>query len=318
LQRILVTEPIHNAGVELLKQEAEVVFRGGRPLDELIKELGAIDGIVVRTARIGADVMDLLPGLKVIGKHGVGYDNIDVDAATQRGVAVVFTPGANSISVAEHALTLMMNLANKVSLAHLEIREGRLGEQKRYMGNELNGKTLGLVGLGRIGRHLAKCCRLAFDMRVAAYDPYVKESDEVELCSLEEVLSKADFLSIHVPLTPETKDIVAARELAMMKPTAFLINTSRGGVVNEEDLYQALKDGQLAGAGLDVFVKEPPQAANPLVQLDNVIATPHTGAVTEEAMERMAAMAAEEVLAVLAGRVPRNLVNPQVFDKKGE
>lgn len=318
MQRILVTEPIHNAGVELLKQEAEVVFRGGRPLDELIKELGAIDGIVVRTARIGADVMDLLPGLKVIGKHGVGYDNIDVDAATQRGVAVVFTPGANSISVAEHALTLMMNLANKVSLAHLEIREGRLGEQKRYMGNELNGKTLGLIGLGRIGRHLAKCCRLAFDMRVVAYDPYVKESDEVELCSLEEVLSKADFLSIHVPLTPETKDIVAARELAMMKPTAFLINTSRGGVVNEEDLYQALKDGQLAGAGLDVFVKEPPQAANPLVQLDNVIATPHTGAVTEEAMERMAAMAAEEVLAVLAGSVPRNLVNPQVFEKKGE
>jgi D-3-phosphoglycerate dehydrogenase len=318
LQRILVTEPIHNAGVELLKQEAEVVFREGRPLDELIRELGAIDGIVVRTARIGAEVMDLLPGLKVIGKHGVGYDNIDVDAATQRGVAVVFTPGANSISVAEHALTLMMNLANKVSLAHLEIREGRLGEQKRYMGNELNGKTLGLIGLGRIGRHLAKCCRLAFDMRVVAYDPYVKESDEVELCSLEEVLSKADFLSIHVPLTPETKDIVAARELAMMKPTAFLINTSRGGVVNEEDLYQALKDGQLAGAGLDVFVKEPPQAANPLVQLDNVIATPHTGAVTEEAMERMAAMAAEEVLAVLAGRVPRNLVNPQVFDKKGE
>ncbi|MGI6034355.1 MAG: hydroxyacid dehydrogenase [Limnochordia bacterium] len=318
MQRILVTEPIHNAGVELLKQEAEVVFREGRPLDELIRELGAIDGIVVRTARIGAEVMDLLPGLKVIGKHGVGYDNIDVDAATQRGVAVVFTPGANSISVAEHALTLMMNLANKVSLAHLEIREGRLGEQKRYMGNELNGKTLGLIGLGRIGRHLAKCCRLAFDMRVVAYDPYVKESDEVELCSLEEVLSKADFLSIHVPLTPETKDIVAARELAMMKPTAFLINTSRGGVVNEEDLYQALKDGQLAGAGLDVFVKEPPQAANPLVQLDNVIATPHTGAVTEEAMERMAAMAAEEVLAVLAGRVPRNLVNPQVFDKKGE
>jgi D-3-phosphoglycerate dehydrogenase len=318
LHRILVTEPIHDAGVKLLKGKAEVIFSEGRPVNELIKELGPIDGIVVRTAKIGADVIASLPHLKVIGKHGVGYDNIDVDAATRHGVAVVFTPGANSISVAEHALALMLNLANKVSLAHLEIREGRLGQQKRYMGNELNGKTLGLIGLGRIGGHLAKCCRLAFAMRVLAYDPYVKESDEVELCSLEEVLREADFLSVHVPLTPETKDIVAARELAMMKPTAFLINTSRGGVVNEEDLYQALRNGQLAGAGLDVFVEEPPRATNPLVQLENVIATPHVGAVTEEAMQRMATMVAEEVLAALAGRIPRNLVNPQVLEQKGE
>ncbi len=318
MHRILVTEPIHDAGVKLLKGKAEVIFSEGRPVNELIKELGPIDGIVVRTAKIGADVIASLRHLKVIGKHGVGYDNIDVDAATRHGVAVVFTPGANSISVAEHALALMLNLANKVSLAHLEIREGRLGQQKRYMGNELNGKTLGLIGLGRIGGHLAKCCRLAFAMRVLAYDPYVKESDEVELCSLEEVLREADFLSVHVPLTPETKDIVAARELAMMKPTAFLINTSRGGVVNEEDLYQALRNGQLAGAGLDVFVEEPPRATNPLVQLENVIATPHVGAVTEEAMQRMATMVAEEVLAALAGRIPRNLVNPQVLEQKGE
>ena len=318
MHRILVTEPIHDAGVKLLRRKAEVIFSEGRPVNELITELGPIDGIVVRTAKIGADVIGSLPELKVIGKHGVGYDNIDVDAATRHGVAVVFTPGANSISVAEHALALMLNLANKVSLAHLEISEGRLGQQKRYMGNELNGKTLGLIGLGRIGGHLAKCCRLAFAMRVLAYDPYVKESDEAELCSLEEVLREADFLSVHVPLTPETKDIVAARELAMMKPTAFMINTSWGGVVNEEDLYQALRNGQLAGAGLDVFVEEPPRATNPQVQLENVIATPHVGGVTEEAMERMATTVAEEVLAAPAGRIPRNLVNPQVLEQKGE
>jgi D-3-phosphoglycerate dehydrogenase len=314
LWRILITEPIHEAGIRLLEERAEVILGGGHPREELKKMAQDVDGLIVRVVTIDEEFISGCQRLKVIGKHGVGYDNIQVPVATKGGIAVVFTPGANSISVAEHALALMLNLANKVGLADREIRGNQLGAQKRYMGTELQGKTLGLIGLGRIGRHLASMCQRAFGMKVLAYDPYVSTGIEgVNLCSLEQILQEADFVSNHVPLTKETKDIISAPQLAMMKKTAFIINTSRGGVVNEDDLYVALKEGQIAGAGLDVFVEEPPKADHPLVSLDNVVVTPHIGAVTEEAMCRMAETVAQEVLAVLEGRKPQNLVNPQVF-----
>ncbi|MGI6037387.1 MAG: hydroxyacid dehydrogenase [Limnochordia bacterium] len=313
--RILVTEPIHDAGIEFLRQRAEVVLGAGRSVEELKELARDVDGIIVRVVPIDADFLKGCPQLKVVGKHGVGYDNIQVPAATEQGIAVVFTPGANSVSVAEHALALMLNLAVRVGSADRDIRGGCLGPQKNYRGVELLGKTLGLIGLGRIGRHLAHMCRAAFDMEVVAYDPYVKSApDSIKLASLEEVLRAGDFISIHVPLTEETKDLIAAPQLAMMKETAFIINTARGGIINEEALHGALVAGEIAGAGLDVFVKEPPPADHPLVQLDNVVVTPHTGAATEEALKRMAITVSEEVLAVLEGRRPRHLVNPEVFN----
>ncbi|MGH2461382.1 MAG: hydroxyacid dehydrogenase, partial [Chloroflexota bacterium] len=244
--------------------------------------------MVVRTARLTDARLSRAGRLKVIGKHGVGVDNVDLAAARARGIAVVFTPGVNSQAVAEHALTLMLMLARRIPTASRMLRDGQFDEARRtIVALDLQGKTLGLVGLGQVGRRLAAIVRQGLAMRVLAFDPYVTPAQAAELgvelvSELEPLLRAADVVSIHAPLTPETRGIIGRGALAELKPTAFLINCARGGLVDEDALLEALQAGRLAGAGLDVFVEEPTPAAHPLFGLENVVVTPHVAGSSQE------------------------------------
>lgn len=310
--RVLITESIHPDGIERLAREAEPIYLPDR-LDETIDQhLPEIEGIIVRTAKLPEERLRRAARLKVIGKHGVGVDNVDLAAARARGIAVIFTPGVNSQAVAEHALTLMLFLARQIPTSSRLLREGQFDHARRtIVAVDLRGKTLGLVGLGQVGRRLAAICHQGLAMRVLAFDPYVRPEQAgelgVELASaLPPLLEAADVVSIHAPLTPETRGIIDAAALARMKPTAYLINCARGGLVDEVALLDALRAGRLAGAGLDVFGEEPTTADHPLLKLENVIATPHVAGSSEEALRLMATAAAEDVLRVLRGEQPTN------------
>ena len=317
-KKVLVTEFIHPAGVEMLKQECEVVQAPSIAVPALKEAVADVDGILVRVAPMSREVLEAAPGLKVIGKHGVGTDNIDIPAATERGIAVCNTPEANSEGVASHAITMMLAISRRLVECDSFVRAGRWSGKDELMGRELLGRTLSIVGTGRIGGRLAQICQSAFDMKVYAYDPYVTAEamaargiTKVE--TVDELMPVADFVSIHTPLTPSTKGIVGAKQFDLMKTTAYLINTSRGPVVDEAALIQALEAGKIAGAGLDVFEQEPPAADNPLLKMNNVILSPHMGGASEESMERMATHSAAGILAALRGERPKYLMNKEVW-----
>ncbi len=317
-KKVVVTEAIDNHGLELLKRETEVVYLPqllGRTLSEEIKEAYAV---AVRVTKIGRDLLEQAQNLLVIAKHGVGYDNIDVETATRKRIVVVNTPEANAESVAEHNLGLMLSLAKKICTSDRVLRQNRLGKREDYIGVELKDKKLGVIGLGRIGSELAHKCKIAFNMDIISYDPYVlkEKADRLSYTKVEkldDVLRESDYVVICVPLTKETANLIGARELGSMKGNAFLINSSRGGIVDEAALYDHLVKGKIAGAALDVFSREPPPADHPLLSLDNFIATPHVGGMTAEAMRRMAITVAEEILRVLHGERPKYPVNSQVY-----
>jgi phosphoglycerate dehydrogenase-like enzyme len=276
---------------------------------DLARELAEADALVARRDYVGRATLELAGHLRGIVTPGVGVEKVDVAAATELGIVVANSPG-NSVTVAESTILLMLGLAKQMPMWIAAARSGT-EPTSRMRGMELLGKTLGLVGLGRIGRVTAGFGR-AFGMRVLAYDPYVTSSDLAELVSLEELLRASDFVSLHTVLTPETHHLINASRLALMKPTAFLINTSRGGVIDETALIDALRQGQLAGAGLDVFETEPPSLDNPLLQMDNVIGTPHGLSHADESVRRCAAMTEENVLSIIDGRLPPYIVNPKV------
>lgn len=308
--RVLVTESIHPIGVERLAREAELIYLPDRPGETVDQHLAEVDGIVVRTARLSDERLRRAGRLRVIGKHGVGVDNVDLAAARARGISIVFTPGVNSQAVAEHALTLMLMLARQIPTSSRLLRDGEFDLARRtVVAVDLHRKTLGLIGLGQVGRRLAAICKLGLAMRVLAFDPYVTPIQArelgVELVSeLPPLLRAADVVSIHTPLTPETRGIVGRDTLAMLKPTALLVNCARGGLIDEDALLQALRAGRLAGAGLDVFVEEPTPASHPLFGLENVVVTPHVAGSSEEALRLMAENVAEDVLKVLRGEQP--------------
>ncbi len=318
-KRVLVTEYIHPAGIEMLKRECEVVQPSGISVAAMKEAIADVDGVLVRVAPISREVISAASRLKVIGKHGVGTDNIDIPAATERGVAVCNTPEANGEGVAELAFAMMMALSRQLQGCDAFVREGGDWKGKeRLTGGELLGKTLSIVGTGRIGSRLAQICQAAFDMKVYAYDPYVtaegmaaRNITKVE--TVDELMPLADFVSIHTPLTPATKGIVSTKQFGLMKKSAFLINAARGPVVDEAALVVALQEGKIAGAGLDVFEQEPPAADNPLLKMRNVVLAPHIGGGTDESMERMATHAAADILAVLRGERPKYLMNREVW-----
>jgi len=340
VKQVLLPQRIHRAGEALLRAETDVVIPPATDEATLLAHIPGKHGLVVRTARITAKVIKAGDSLQVIGRHGVGYDNVDVAAATRRGIPVVITPEAITESVAEHTVGCLLALAKRLGEADRELRRGNFGARLTHTGSELYGKTLGLIGLGRIGGRVAEICRAAFAMRLLAYDPYVAPQRAAELGvelvgDLDTLLAAADFVSLHAPLTAdeapsrltsrnggrdgasETRGLIGARQLATMKRTAYLVNTARGGLVDETALIEALRAGSIAGAALDVFAQEPPPADSPLWALDNVIVTPHMASHTQEGLRRMAVDVAQEVLRVLRGERPRWAVNPEVFKQQG-
>jgi D-3-phosphoglycerate dehydrogenase len=313
--KVLVTEQIHQKGWDTLKSEVEAVAWPGQDKQPLMEAVKDVQGILVRVAKLTPEVIGAAAGLKVIGKHGVGYDNIDIPAATARKVLVTNTPLANSTSVAEHALALLLAVARRIGESDRDLARGRMRPQKAYQGIELTGKVMGVIGLGSAGFRLARMTGAGLGMRVLGFDPYKDPWPEgIEHCTqLDPLLRQADFISIHVPLTKETKDLIGAEALAKMKPTAVLVNTARGGIVNEAAVAEAVKGGRLAGAGLDVVVDEPLMPDHPLNGVPNILLTAHVAGVTEEAMMRMAQDSAEDILRVLRGERPKFPVNRELL-----
>lgn len=316
--RVLVSDPISEVGVALLNEhpEIEADFNVGLSPDELIAIIGDYDGLVVRSqTKVTAEVLAAASKLKVVGRAGVGVDNIDRDAANQSGVIVMNTPTGNTISTAEHAFTLMLSAARNIAPGHAAVLAGNFAAgRKANQGIELNGKRLAVIGMGRIGCEFAKRAQ-AFNMEVVAYDPFLTQSRAEELkVELAEspaaALTKADVVTLHVPLTDDTQHIVDASGLALMNPGALVVNCARGGLIKEDDLRAAIESGHIAGCGLDVFEEEPPSADHPLFTLNKFVAfTPHLGASTAEAQENVGIQVAEQVRDFLATGEIRNAIN---------
>jgi D-3-phosphoglycerate dehydrogenase len=309
--RVLVTDAIAEDGLDILSEHVPVDVMTTLSQDQLAEVIGDYDALVVRSGtQVTARVIETATKLQIIGRAGVGVDNIDVEAATQRGILVVNAPDGNSIAAAEHTIAMMMSMTRHIPRADASLRDGRW-DRKKFVGIEVTGKVLGVIGMGRIGREVARRAR-GLQMRVLAYDPYVSSEQAerlgVEMRELEDVLCEADFITVHVPLTEATRDLIGERELEMVKPTAYLINCARGGIVDEAALHAALENGQLAGAALDVFVSEPPDVS-PLLSNPRVVVTPHLGASTREAQVAVAVDVARQVLDVLNGRPAAHPVN---------
>lgn len=309
---VFIPEPISSAGMDLLEPAASVVGPGPGAAawseEKSRSTLRVSDAVIVRLFRVGREDLENAPRLRVIAKHGVGVDNIDVRAAAALGVAVVHTPTANSNAVAEHTLALMMALARRIEPAFRAVKEGRFADRLQYRAVELRGKTLGVVGLGRVGRRVAEMAARGLGMEVIGYDPLVAKVQSGFPVSLEDsvekVFEKSDFLTFHVPLTPQTRELVNERTLSLLKADCRIVNTSRGGVIDEAALVRALEENRLAGAALDVFADEPLGGDHPLCRAPNTLLTPHISSSTKEALDSMARDAARGVLDVLEGRIP--------------
>ncbi len=312
----MIADPIEEICIERLKKFAEVKFL--KEKDRLSEEIRDADAIIVRSStKLTKDILNNAQKLKVIARAGVGVDNIDLEEATKKGIIVVNAPDASSVAVAELTIGLMLALARNIIYANNSLKEKKW-EKKKLKGIELRGKTLGIIGLGRIGSQVAKRAK-AFDMNVIAYDPFVTEEYAkrlgVKLVDFETLLKESDFITIHVPLTEKTRNMITKREIEKMKDGVFIINCARGGIINEKDLYEALKSGKIAGAALDVFENEPP-FDSPLLELDNVIVTPHIGGNTKEAQKLACMMVCEDIERVLNGIPPINPVNFPTIDRE--
>lgn len=315
-KRVLISEDITGSGIEKLKVKYDVTFVPNlwKEVPQLEDRVKGIEALVVRNqTQVTASVLAKASDLRVIGRAGTGYDNIDVNAASQAGVVICYSPEENATSVAEHVFALILALARKIPGADRSVKSGGW-ERKKYYGVELLGKTLGILGLGKIGARVAFRAK-AFGMHILAHDLYLSPThlhvteSGASLVSFDQLLSESDFLTVHLPLTEGTHGLLNAKVLQKMKPTAFLINTSRGEIVVEEDLIQVLKEGRLAGAALDVREKEPPLPECPLYSFDNVILTPHTAGLTHEAQEKVVEAIGEDVDRVLSGRPALRYVN---------
>ncbi|MEJ5229960.1 MAG: hydroxyacid dehydrogenase [Pseudothermotoga sp.] len=316
----MIVQPIHENGVKLLKQAGfDVVQASSADPQVVAQEIKDIDGVIVRTAPFTAQIIQNATKLKVIARHGVGVDNIDVEEASKRGIYVVNTPNANALSVAEGTIMFILALAKRIKEMDRATRDGKFKIRDEFSTVDIDGKVLGLVGLGRIGSLVARKSQAAFSMKVLAYDPYVSKQKAqdlgVELVSLKELLERSDFVSIHVPLTNETKNLIGEAQLRMMKPTAFIINMSRGPVWDEMAVVKALNEGWIKGAATDVFVDEPPALDHPFLKCEKILLTPHNSALTQECVIRMAEGAAQGVIEVLTGKEPQFPVNVELLKK---
>ncbi len=325
LPRVYVTRRIPKAGLDLLRGCAQVKVWEGElppPREILMEETKSAEGLLsLLTDQVDAELMDAAPQLRAISNYAIGYDNIDVPAATERGIMVCHTPGILTDTTADFAFTLLACVGRKVVEAVRYVREGnwKTWDPMLCLGHDLYGATLGLIGLGRIGSAVAKRAG-GFRMRILYHDVERMPALEKELgliySDLDSLLAQSDFVSLHTPLTPETHHLMGARQFKMMKESAILVNTSRGQVINQQALYEALVSGEIAGAGLDVTDPEPIDPDDPLLQLDNCVVVPHMASASVATRTLMATMAAENLVAALQGRMPRNPVNPEVLDAR--
>ncbi len=322
IPKVLIADPISKRGVDALAEGSalEVVVKTGLQESELLSMISEFSALIVRSqTKVTKNLLEAATRLKVVGRAGVGVDNVDVPAATMRGVVVMNTPGGNTISTAEHAFSLLVSIARSIPQAHASILAGKW-DRKNFEGVELYNKTIGILGMGRIGTEIARRC-IAFGMQVLAYDPYLSPNKartlQVELFeTLDDLLPRADFLTLHMPLTKETRHIIDVRRLQFMKKGARIINCARGGLIDEQALYHALQMGQIAAAALDVYEVEPPPPDYPLRGLPNVVFTPHLGASTAEAQESVGIEIAQAIRALLLDGEIRNAVNVPSIDAK--
>ncbi len=313
MRKVLLTKKLNETNARLFDGIADLelvtIPDGNQPLfEEHIKDAEAI--LLSTAYKMTPDVISKASKLKVISRTGVGVDNVDVPAATEKGILVLNTPQANSISVAEHTVAMIVAISKQLLMYDSELREGNFKIRRSNKAVDIDGKTLGLIGCGRIGRFAAEKCKAAFGMNVIGYDPYITEAEGITIYKdIEEVFKRADYISLHIPLTPETKNLVGDKLLSLMKPTAYIINTARGGIIDEQALAQKLKNEEIAGAALDVLESEPPTNDNPLLGLKSVILTPHTAALTKECSERVAYEAALGIADYLNGKTPKFIFN---------
>ncbi|MEI6863340.1 MAG: phosphoglycerate dehydrogenase, partial [Candidatus Omnitrophota bacterium] len=316
--KVLISDSLSKEAVDILQKEKEFKVDVNTKLtpEELKKVIKDYDALLVRSAtKVTADIINAADKLKIIGRAGVGLDNVDVEAASKKGIIVVNTPGGNTISTAEHTFSMMMALSRTIPQADLSMKKGEW-ERKKFMGVELYGKTLGIVGLGRIGTEVAKRA-IAFGMTVIAYDPYLSAEKAkdlgIENVDLKTLFQKSDYITVHTPLTDETKHMISAKEFAVMKKGVRMINCARGGIIDEEALVKAIEEGKVAGAAFDVYENEPPKGSK-LIGLDKVVLTPHLGASTEEAQTNVAVEVANTVRDALLNRGVKNAVNVPCVD----
>lgn len=310
--KVLAADGISPKGIELLKKEFEVVVKDKLPAEELMEIIPEFDAIMVRSAsKITAEVIAKADNLKIIGRAGVGVDNIDIPAATARGIIVINSPGGNTIAATEHTMAMMLAMSRNIPIANETVHKGEWN-RKKYVGVELRGKTLGVIGMGRIGSGVAKRAQ-AFDMDVMAYDPYINEERAkalgVKVATLDEVVEKADFITVHMPLNKSTRGMINYAKMQKMKKGVRLVNCARGGIIVEEDLARAVKEGLVAGAAIDVFTSEPIPADHPLIGVPGIVLTPHLGASTIEAQIGVSVDVAEGIWAALHGEPVATAVN---------
>lgn len=321
MMKVLAADGISLKGIELLKKEFDVDVKDKLPAEELLEIIPEYDALMVRSAsKVTAEVIARAKNLKIIGRAGVGVDNIDIPAATAKGIIVINSPGGNTIAATEHTMAMMLSMSRNIPIANETMQKGEWN-RKKYVGVELRGKTLGVIGMGRIGSGVAKRA-MAFDMEIIAYDPYINEERAkalgVTVGTLDDVITKSDFITVHMPLTPDTKGMIGMAQMKQMKKDVRLVNCARGGIIVEEDLAEAVKQGIVAGAAIDVYTSEPVGLDHPLVGVPGIVLTPHLGASTVEAQIGVSLDVSKGILAALKGEPVATAVNmapvsPQVM-----
>jgi len=319
---VLLPQPIQEEAVRVLREcDVDVITAQDARTETVAPLMENAMAVILRTGiQMTAELINKAKNLLTISRTGAGIDNIDINAATQKGIIVTSSLGVNTSSVAEHCIALILCLFKRFFLLDRELRKGNFNIRYKNFPRDLEGKTIGIIGFGRIGLQVADKCNRLFGMKVVAYDPYLDEEIRehsrqwVEFVGLEKIFERSDVISVHIPLTDTTRGLINMELFRLMKPDAYIVNASRGGVVNEKELVEALNEGLCAGAGLDVFEAEPVDRNNPLLRMENVILTPHTAALTAECVVKMAVSAANRVIDVIHGVKPSNIANPELLD----
>ncbi|ORC37961.1 phosphoglycerate dehydrogenase [Marispirochaeta aestuarii] len=315
---VLISHPLYKPGMDAINGKADLIIPNNGDSDIIIEDLKKADGFILRIGKIDRKAIDACEKLKVITRPGVGVDNVDVQAATERGIPVVICPAANARAVAEHTLALIFGISKNIVESDVETRKGNFGIRNKYAAVELLGKTVSVIGLGNIGRTVAQLCA-GVGMKVCAYDPFLDRKDVEALGytyagDLQQAVEAGDYVSLHMPSMPETRNMINSQILAAMKKSAFLINCARGDIVDETALFEALKNESIAGAAVDVLADEPMKAEHPLMKLSNLIVSPHMAAQTRETTSAVVTMAVQGTLAVIEGEKWPHVCNPEVYE----